>query len=308
MLLKEILRAHHQFSDANSIKNNIGDGFLLEHNPVFFNVRTVAKKMGFKYTPERLHDYETLALTQLPIILKKKQIPYLNNVRPLIEIEKNVPNYYSWSEIPPLKENFLLHESAHTVARTVRLKRLGVTTLKNNLSTDQAEALNLLIEEAFANACESTANIFSTTAEHDEFLYKNSYIMEKGRSRIVLRENYKLFGGNCTFKIVFLSFLYANFLKTRSAQKDFKRVRALVFGVKYKSKTRKEDSILKELFEIGFDLDPAFTISTNQFCLRLHGIKSDFYDVLAFDFLERFETDKKFQSLLNEFAQLIFPL
>ena len=309
MLLKNILKTHEQYSTKNSLKENLGDGFLLQENLIYKRTRTLAFKAGVTFTHQRFFDYDALALTQLPKILEKKTVPYCNNVNPLREIEEKAPGVFIWSEIPPLRANYLLHESAHVIARQLRLKYIKKTpkeTLRLSAQKKNQElTLCTLLEEAFANATESLANVYATTDLHDEFLFKNSYIMEKAPERKHLSWMVKRIGDEAAFRLSFFSFLYSNFVKTNSAMDDFDRVLDLVFLHDLPARRNLKTPDLKQLkqaFRVGLELDPAFTIFTNAFCLRLMGIKTEFFDLLNFDFLSYFEKDERYQKLLVKMA------
>ena len=72
MKLKKILGVHEEHTRSGTLHNSLGDGYLVTHNPVYRRVREAVVAMGYEFSSERFHDYEVMALTQLPIILKKK--------------------------------------------------------------------------------------------------------------------------------------------------------------------------------------------------------------------------------------------
>ncbi len=304
MKLKKILAIHCESRAQSALSGNLGDAYLLKENPIYRRVRALALQNGYRFQATRFHDYDAFALTQLPRILKTKRIPYCDNVRCLKEVEAAAPGVFLWSELPPLRANYLLHESAHGVARSLRLK----FKIKRKLSKDRELVLQVLLEEAFANACESMANVFCESALDDEFLFKNSYIMEKAPARKALTECIELIGYEETFKLSFLSFLFSNFLKTNDAFDLFDRVLLIVLDhdqTRIKSLKKKQIAIVKQAFRVGLELDPQFTIFTNGFCLRLMGIKKDLFDLLAFDFLKPFEKGGHYEALLNHFCMSV---
>ena len=298
MKLKALIENHDAYSSKAGLKDNLGDGYLLKMNPVYSKIRTSALALGFQFTTGRFFDYETLPLTQLPKILSKRRIPYQDNVHPLREIEKGAPRTFFLNEIPPFKANYLFHEAAHAVAHP-HISKIKIKP-GNKIFREQSLALHALLEESFANACESLANIYSTTEIHDEFLYKNSYIMEEARERAALKKAVDFFGKRAVFEVLMLSFLHANFLKTKNTAELFSRVLAIVFG-----KIPKNHNVLKTVFKTGLDLDPEFTVFTNAFCLRLLGIKTRLPELFQYDFLHAFERDALYLSLLKDLSKTI---
>ena len=189
MKLQVLLQAHGEFAPRSALIDNFGDGYLLHHNFTFRRIRNEALKQSIRFSEKRFHDYDALSLTQLPKILESSIIPYCNNVRPLAEIEKQAPNVFTWTEIPPLRANYILHETAHALARRLSDQILSKSKKKSKKNREQQLVLQVLIEEAFSNACESMANADAESSLHDEFLYKNSYVMEKEAARKQLRES-----------------------------------------------------------------------------------------------------------------------
>jgi hypothetical protein len=272
--LKSILAEHKKYRPRHTLPGNLGDGYLLEHNPVYRAVREESIGAGFRFSPKRFHDYDVLPLTQLPRILKSRTIPYRDNVRPLVEVERRAPGALDWDQIPKLRPNHVFHESAHALARTITRRHLGRPRGEREL------ALQLLLEESFANAVESLANVYAESPLHNEFLYKNSYIMEKPAIREKIRKALAAHPVETALKTLILSFLHANFVQTHDASRAWSRIKPLL--------PAKGLAVLRPVFRIGFDLDPRFTLFTNAFCLRLEGIKTELLDLLDFDFVEYF--------------------
>ena len=303
--LSELILIHDQNKSSRSLIKNLGDGYLYNQNLIFRNIRNAALSSGYRFSHERFYDYDALALTQLNSIHKKKIIPYLNNVTPLKKIEAKVRNYFSLSHTPPLRANYLFHESAHAVAHQLLKIKLKSSVSNNQLEQERQLAIQILFEEAFANSCESLSNVYSSTEIHDEFLFKNSYIMESKKTRITLAKSIHSFGHEMVLKILFFSFLYANLLKTKSGLNDLDRVIKICMGTKNKDSkesTHKEKKLLAQLFKTGFDLDTEFTTFTNRFCLRLSGIETNLEELFDYDFLQFFEKNEKYTFCLNQLA------
>ncbi len=302
MKLKEILQQHQKFKHPWALKRHFGDSYLLHHNPIYLNVRKMARLLGFKFQSERFFDYEVMALTQLPKILAKKTIPYSNTVRPLLEIERRAPGVFNWSDVPPLKANYVLHESAHGIGNTIRRATHKKSRSKNKLTQDREATLGILFEESFANACESVASLYATDPVHQEFFQKNAYVIEYQEAVADLKAVIQLLGPEPMFKLTLLSFLHSNFLSDPKSLSDFKRM--LKVALKGSPPLKSELSPaqiqrLRKTFQGKFELDPAFTVETNRFCLRLMGIRSPLVDVLSFDFMSYFENAPEYLHCLH---------
>lgn len=291
--LKAILAEHRKFKPKHSLQKNLGDGFLISHNPVFRSVREAILREGFRFSDRPFHDYDVLPLTQLPRILKSRTIPYRDNVTPLREVERRAPGAFAYDQIPKLRPNHLFHESAHGIAHSITHRHLG------RPKSERERALQILIEESFANAVESLSNAYSNSTIHDEFLYKNAYIMEKPAVREKLRLALHHHKSATVLKTLLLSFLHANLIQIEKSARNWPRVRRLL--------TDSKSDSLRPVFKVGFDLDPRFTLFTNAFCLRLEGIRTDLFELLDFDFLEYFETREAYRDCLEGLSRAIKP-
>lgn len=304
MTLQEILSAHQKYKVKNALPLNLGDAYLMKTNRVFKNVRDAAVELGYKFTRERFADYDVLPLTQLPRILAKKIIPYCDNVSCLKEIEKKAPKVFGWEEVPPLKPNYVMHETAHGVARELKLIYFKKLKKKNDASLSKVQeiVLQTLVEESFSNAVECMANLYASNPLENELFFKNAYIMEKAPARKALLAAVELIGFECTFRLEMMGFLHANFLKNNIALESFDRILGVVFfyepdGVP--AFKPKEIKVLQDAFKVGLDLDPGFTIFTNSFCFRLMGIEESLFDLTSFDCLKPFEKEGPYATWLS---------
>ena len=310
MRLKDILDAHKKHQVRNALKLNLGDAYLLKTNTIFRNIRNAALELGYRFTEKRFFDYDVLPLTQLPKILKTKTIPYCDNVTCLKEIDRLAPDAFEWQEVPPLKANYVLHESAHGVARELRLIyfKKEKAPKKAVLSATQTLVMQALVEESFSNAVECMANLYSASRLEDELFFKNAYINEKAPARAALKKAVDLIGFEAAFRFIVLAFLHANFLKNNVALESFDRILNIVFihnpeGVpKFSAKNQKA---LKDAFKVGLDLDPGFTIFTNSFCFRLRGLEDSLFDLTCFDCLKPFEVDHRYSTWLSVMGAVV---
>ncbi len=309
MKLKNFLETHQKFTRRDSLPDNAGDGYLLEHNLVYQNVRKAALALGIKFTSQRFHDYDVLPLTQLPKILSSQTVPYLPNVRALEDVEAAMPEQFEVNELPPLRANYVLHETVHVIARLIRLKFLaepsGSKASVKSLEVQREIALLILMEEAYANAAESLLSAFADTKIHDEFLARNAYIFERPATSKAMKTAIKAFGLDAVFKLVFFSFLFANFQREKATTAEFKRVMKVILPESGVRLNDRDVNLLRQIFQGGFDLDPMFTIRTNGFCLRLLGVTAHPRQLFAFDFLTKFEKEARYQNCLSTMAEVI---
>lgn len=297
---------HQKFTSPDSLPDNIGDGYLLQHNLIFKNVRKAALEKGVQFSSNRFYDYDVLPLTQLPKILSERTVPYLPNVKALLEIENQAPNHFGLDDTPPLRANYVHHEAAHCLARMIRTDFLNSEGGKN-LEAQRELALLIMFEEAFANAAESMLSAFSDAGIHDHFLLRNTYIFEEPATRKSMKALIKLIGLPATFKIVLFSFLFANFQKQKVSSAELKRVMAIVFkndSARFMKLGDRDFNLIRQVFQGGFDLDPQFTIRTNGFCLQLMGVTASPKTLFSFDFLKNFENDPRYTACLNQMAKV----
>jgi hypothetical protein len=307
MKISALLSIHDRYQPKNSVKNNLGDGYLLTYNPIYKKIREGALQQNFKFTSDRLEDYDSFPLAELPNILSKKKIPYVDNVRPLREIEKKIPRQFSLADIAPLKGNQIFHEAAHAIAHTLIKKHLPLPKSKG-LQFERSLAFRVLLEESFANACESIANSYATDAIHDEFLFKNSYVMESEAFRKTLRKAISDLGFSFIFRLMLLSFLHANFLKTQSVEQNLIRSLRVAGTSKSEMFPNLTDTAIKQcskIFRAGLDLDPEFTEFTNRFCLRLIGIQANLQKLFQFDVLANFEKNPQALACLDALTKVL---
>ncbi len=207
-----------------------------------------------------------------------------------------------------------MHELAHVIARMVRIRSLGELKLEpaaghtKSLQAERRLALAIMMEESFANSAESLLSLASTSTIHDQFVLKNAYVHETAEMRKCLRNSVSKFGFESVFRLVFLSFVHANFLKTKVNPRDFDRALRWVFRCdqkKISSMDQKAHRELKEIFLGGMDLDPLFTGLTNSFCLRFMGIKTPLPHIFEFDFMTMLETDADCVSFVDQLSGVI---
>jgi hypothetical protein len=315
MLLHALLKEHDKPKSKHALKKNLGDAYLLAHNPIYARVRDAILKAGFKFSSERFYHYDALPLIELPRILAKKIIPYQDNVSPLKEIEAKAKGVFDLTFVTGLKLNYLLHESAHGIARAITKKTLGKHRAKSGLKFEQEIVLRTQIEEAFANTTECMANLYvkdtsgkDSVHPHEEFFQRNAYIFKSVASQELLIVSDSNYGFEITTRLIFFSYLYSNMIKTEMAVDHFDRVLALVYRDDLETFQRLSDddkAFLERIFGLGLGLDQQFTVFTNTLCLRLMGLKHEIFDLIAFDFLAVIEKEPRYLACLAKMVTVL---
>lgn len=287
LTLAEVLLGHARAKHPDALQDNLGDAFLLNHNPVIATIRTLALDARFNFSSERWSEYDALPLVELPTVLKQRKIPYTDNVSVLKKLERSSPGGHLFKNLPPIKMNPIFHESAHGVAHVLTGFKVGKQTLKS-LQQERRFALELLLQESFANATESFANVYSDTLLHDEFFYLNSYVIEQPVHRVAIVRLVQSVGKRRAFQVLMLSFLYANFLKIQGVEQSLRNVCEFL---SLEDLSSRDERLALKVFKIGLNLDSEFTEETNAFCLKSLGIHAPLKKLFSFDFLSAIKND-----------------
>jgi hypothetical protein len=210
------------------------------------------------------------------------------------------PKGFNWSEVPPLKANYIMHESAHAIARDLRIHHIGKIPQARGAQKIKTLILGTLIEEAYANTVECLSNLDSESEIHDEFLFKNAYIMERPKDRVTLRTAQKQFGKTSLFRFLLIGYLHSNFLKMKVSDTELESF-AKYSGIKEVADLK----LLRSVFQIGLNLDPGFTQFTGSFCFRIMGVPGNIYEFLDFDFMKEMKNNPAYSLLLNALADII---
>lgn len=291
--IKTILDEHFKYSPQKYyIRSNLGDGYLLAKNRIFRNVRSATAK-NYRFTQKLFKGESSFKLSFLNEYHLHKRIPYLDNVTRLVQISK-INNSISLSaEFRMFEKNYLLHESAHGMARLM-LPKVSNKSFKRKF-------MSALLEESFANTAEVCSFIFSDSPLHSYFLRHNSY--SEGKMHVLknktMIKNQKFL--NLYFCTVFMSFMYANYLFEKPTISIFKRSlkvsRAILDEDSFHSP--KEILELERGFLLGFQLDPTFRLVTTELYAKISGYKTPLSGLTSFDFLHEIAKDKELQSQIR---------
>lgn len=283
MKLGRLWDQHQQF-DAQGLKENFGDGYLIAHNKIYRNIRmsTLAQKFTFSLGSYPL--YQALPLSQLEWILSERIIPYFDNVSVLQQIHNKLPQNIFWDDISDnLKGNHVFHESCHAVARGLSQEIPKAPGLTNN-SDLQLLILSRLIEESFANTCELLAVTEATDPVHQIFFELNSYVvMFEDRSN--LKKAMQEIGEELFMQFMILCYLHANFLTPTLTDQKFEKILSLIAkkGFGFSGPQKKS---MRALSKIAFELNLRFRMVTTDFYFRLNGLSMPKDQLRYFDFIQ----------------------
>lgn len=301
MKLNRVLSAHSKSKSKNSLTKNWGDGFLIEKNLIFRNLRSEVVRLQYQFSGDANSDYLSLPLTQLPWILKEKTIPYFDNVSILEKLERQWPEKVEWDElVDNLKKNYLFHESCHLVARSKTDRILaGFNLASGSEGSHKNKVLLLLLEESFANACELLAIIDVDDQIHRIFFEMNSYIFE-WEDRADLKNLSQQVGLENAITFFTMTYLLANLNHKSMTEKDFEQILSII-------QLRADDKIkksLRALSRVSFRLNPRFREVTTGLYLKMSGLPMPVEQWLGFDYLTICQHDPAIHLWLNELANL----
>src|SRR4051812_29525325 len=77
---------------------NFGDSYLMQNNQIFRNVRIKTCGLGFSFSDKPDANYLSFPMGQLENILKRKIIPYTDNVTALESLNRQASNL-EWDHI-----------------------------------------------------------------------------------------------------------------------------------------------------------------------------------------------------------------
>ncbi len=288
MNLNTLLEAHTKRSTPPALQDNLGDGYLLEKNRLYRNIRYQALDVGFEISPDYNNPYTVLPLAQLEELLEKKKIIYFDNVSIITDLAKK-NTAIVWEDLSEgLKKNYIFHESCHAVARSVS------TQLQTFPTEDKI--IQFFLEESFANTCELLALVDCDVTIHKIFYKQNSYT-SLFEERTHLKNTIQLVGEEPLFKFLLLCYLHSHFLFERLDEKSFNSILALA---DLKDLTPQALKSLKYLAKIPFTLDLEFRTVTATLFLKLHKIS---VTLEKFDFLAKLEKNVKFSKWQDEICR-----
>jgi hypothetical protein len=297
----EILNLHESNLVPSALSNSIGDGFLIQNNTLYKNLRLEFIRLGYSFTTEDFCHYISMPFLSLTEILKQKKVPYFDNVSPIQKIEKLHPHKFKCEDIIKPKTNHVLHESAHCVAEDY-LTRLNFKI--DFISKEQNIALRMVMAESFANTVESVSNFWNTTAEQRLFFEMNSYIIYYKKISHALNDTIDLIGLKNTFNLIYLSYLHSNLLLNEITASRFQHVVSTSFDPKTAELISKSKAPVK-IFNHAFELSMDFRLQTTGFYCQMIGLKSDLFKLVNIDIIQLLEESRVVQNFLKQSEHLL---
>jgi hypothetical protein len=300
--LKDILDAQSKARPPGALELCLGDGFLLEHNVVCANIRSLARRFGYSYTTEDFCHYGSQKYASLEQILAQKRIPYFDNVSTLLALERNQPGMFQFKDVSSLTKNYLLHETAHCVADWL-MKNRAIDF--SSLDPERALFLKLNLGESFANTVDHFARNICGSDLELLFLDWNSYLVSPPLLRNTFTELLQLLGPRTVFRSLFLGYLFANFRYKELNDKGIQ----LVLGV-FDEKLEVGSTAFEALSQVvnsAFDLNESFRVRTQSFYLKMLGVNTDCASLCDFNFVSTIARNPGLKSLINEFAAVSEP-
>lgn len=294
MKLTQLLEINKQENSPESLKDHFGDGYLLQHNSIYSEIRRRVLDLNFTFSSERDDLYGALPLAQLDRVLSQKKIPYTNNVTAIEEVCRLHPQT-TWLDIQAqFKKNYLFHESCHAVARSF--------APIDSLNSEEEKILVRLLEESFANSCELLAVMDVHDKTHRDFFEMVSYILMFD-AKSDLQRLAKEIGREGLMRWMMLAYLLSNSLREEVSEKNFECMIRIAFQEKADQIFSAQRKSLRAMAKIAFQLNPEFREVTTNFYLKLAGFKDPLATIQGTDFLSLLEGNSeilRFFYLINE--------
>ncbi len=280
--VSDLLKLHNKNLRVKyCLKENIGDGFLVQKNIIYRNVRQLAVQAGYRFTTKHFANSRLFPLSSLDDFHKRKLIPFDNNVQVLQGLAKKRPNISipRWHKL--FHFNHLLHESSHAYAHSIFSKLLRKKNEKESF-----RFLISLLEESFANTAETFSYVFCKDNQHTSIMAMNNYSLGRGLNKKISHHAPKEFL-EMSFGMMLMSCLFANYLRQNMTPQEFKEVIRLLKEILKVERNFSPVEIenLKEISKIGQGINISFRIITAEFYLELNGYKSSLIKLVKFNFL-----------------------
>lgn len=289
-------------SSGNALAGAAGDGFLYRRNLMFARIRDLAIHFGYRFACDDTplwRDYQGLPLLTLHRILGGMIIPYFDNGNVLTRLMEGDPEV----ALPPqfivsnVKHNHAFHESAHCVAHTV-IRHHGDVLAPACRSHREHLVLVSILVESFANTVETLGAAEDASVSHAVFYALNSYMSSNLKRKKLLERSQDELGSVMTFLLVYLSYVESNFATENANDATYARVRETLgaFDV--------EESLLREMVDIGFGLSQGFREKTTPVYFRLLGYEQEYTMMAQSSYLD----DRGRKSAIRRMSQILGDL
>ncbi len=293
MKLKRALRLHSSKHPKLALKDVLGDGYLLSRNAMYARTRELALNFGYRFAPA-WENYKRASLFELPIILKKKMIPYNDSVPTLIRLVRDHDFDEDMIDVLVNLTSYHFHEAAHGVSDAV-LKPVKAKSAREKV-------LSALLCESYANATESMAVTFVDDEIQQFFLEHNSYIYATPERAYERQQAFVAWGPTALFRILWLSYLFANFLVDDVSTEELES--ALQFALQKDKITKKDREMGAQLFANAYELNENFRLKTAKLYMRMLGIKGNIRKTLAFDFTHLLTNNREFRQAFDRLTEM----
>jgi len=293
MFYNDTLDLHDSYNSPDSRPDILGDGFLLQFNPVYRNVHDFSLKIGCQYV-EAYPEYLLMPFCELPNIVAHKKVPYVPSARLMRKVEQNYPGVFTTEDMP-LPESYHLHEAAHVIAEHF-LKPL-------NEATPQEMILKAMLAESFANTVDALACTHAADEIHAFFIKQNCYMHPQEKVMHAMNRLIEAMGFRFVFMLTFFTYVHANFLKGPLSKKAILEL-AKAHAPKTKVNTKLQKDI-QTVCAIGEKLDPLFRVTTTGNYLKQQGFEGDLHDLLDFPFMKLFASQPAFKDATEALSDSI---
>jgi len=293
MLFSDVLDIHDSYSLEKGHGDILGDGYLMQSNAIYRNVKTFAVKIGAKFV-EAYPEYLLLPFHELPRIVEHKKIPYIPAARLMKNVERDHPGVFATQDMP-MPESYHMHEAAHVIAEYF-LKEVS-------LNGPQEKILKLILAESFANTVDALACVAASDDIHRFFLKQNCYMHPRQNVSQALGALTKDAGFRFTFMLTLFTYVHANFLTKPVPKKMVQELFARhASNKKLNAKLQKH---IQTVRGIGEHLDPLFRVTTTGNYLKQQGFEGDIQDLLDFPFMTVFAANRGFNQATEAMSDAI---
>lgn len=290
MLFTDVLEVHDSFASEASNRDILGDGFLMESNPIYRSVRLLSNEIGCTYI-EAYPEYLLLPFHELPKIVESRKVPYVPAARLMRSVERGRPGIFTTDDVP-MPESYHMHEAAHVIADHL--------FAKVKASGQQEAILKSMMAESFANTVDALAAVQAQDEIHRYFIKQNSYMHPQKKTQQAINSLIGAMGMQMAFMLVYYSYLHANFLTKPLSKKIVQElIERYVPDGKVNAKLQKD---IRAVCEIGEKLDLLFRMTTTANYFKQQGFEGDIQDLLDFPFMKIIAGNKAFAEAIESLA------
>ena len=281
MNVTALVKLHQQYLDIpQSLRENLGDGYLCENNILYRNVRKQGIICGTTYNVNensRWYDYMVFPLVNFDELLESKEIPYIDNYNVLVRLSEKYPKLSLPEKFirDSFKRNYLLHETCHCIAHEFLLeqKKKSQKTSENKLSKS-VKLLNSLLGEALANSVELISSAVADTNAHIFLHVLNSYVPYSPKTQELLQKAIGEAGISVFLKLTFVSFFFNNLLGYEHSKENVEKILDL-FSPYFEFKNEKREIVLEALLKCS-RLNPRFRDETSVIYFSSFGLGDNY--------------------------------